>query len=113
MKIGLLWYDDDPRKPSEQKIAQALERYKEKFGLAPDTCYVPAGVQVTAEALSGLISRNGGHDNASMPRLRVVPSRAVRPNHFWIGVDDAVGPEAGAPGSNPAPRPPAPKGLRR
>jgi hypothetical protein len=94
MKIGLLWYDDDPRKPSEQKIAQALERYKEKFGLAPDTCYVPAGVQVT------------------VPRLRVVPSRAVRPNHFWIGLDDAVGPEAGAPGSNPTPRPPASKERR-
>ena len=85
MKIGLLWYDDDPRKPSEQKIAKALERYQEKFGLAPDTCYVPAGVQ------------------AAIPRLRVVPSRAVRPNHFWIGVDDAVAAEAGAPGSSPAP----------
>jgi hypothetical protein len=113
MKIGLLWYDDDPRKPSEQKIAQALERYKEKYGLVPDTCYVPSGMNVTAEALSCLISRNGGHDNASMPRLRVVPSQVVRPNHFWIGVDDAVGPEAGEPGSNPTPRPPAPKGLRR
>ena len=75
MKTGLMWYDDDPKKTIEKKIEQAVARYREKYGRAPNACYVnpdagaPAGV------------RHG---------LRVVPARTIRPNYFWIGVDDSL-----------------------
>ena len=40
MQIGLMWYDDDPRKTIEMKIEQAATRYREKYGHAPNACYV-------------------------------------------------------------------------
>jgi hypothetical protein len=30
------WYDPDRKKPVRLKLAQAIERYEEKFGHAPD-----------------------------------------------------------------------------
>ena len=73
MQIGLLWYDDDPRKTLDAKIEQAAARYHEKYGETPDACYVnPAAVAAEGK-------RNG---------LRVVPARSIRPGYLWIGVDD-------------------------
>ena len=77
MQIGLLWFDDDPRKTLEAKIQQAAARYHEKFGNAANTCYVNPAV-ATAHSIPG--------DNDS--GLRELPARSVRPNYFWLGVDD-------------------------
>ena len=73
MQIGLLWFDDDPRTPVERKIEQAATRYREKYGRAPNACYVSPA----ANAPAGM--RHG---------LRVITARSIRPNYFWIGVDD-------------------------
>jgi hypothetical protein len=32
------WYDPDRKKPARQKLAEAIERYVEKFGAAPELC---------------------------------------------------------------------------
>ena len=32
MDVGLLWYDSDPRRELEEKIGQAAQRYREKYG---------------------------------------------------------------------------------
>jgi hypothetical protein len=32
------WYDPDKKKPAPQKLAEAIERYVEKFGHAPAAC---------------------------------------------------------------------------
>lgn len=32
------WYDPDRKKPARQKLAEAVERYVEKFGAAPALC---------------------------------------------------------------------------
>ncbi len=32
------WYDPDKKKPARQKLAEAVERYVEKFGDAPELC---------------------------------------------------------------------------
>ena len=73
MQIGLLWYDDDPRKTLEMKIEQAAARYREKYGSAPTACFVnPSAVaQPTRQA-----------------GMRVAPGRTIRPNYLWIGVDE-------------------------
>jgi hypothetical protein len=73
MQVGLMWYDDDPRKSLETKIEQAAARYCEKFGREPTACYVS-----TASGAAG--GRRGG--------LRVVPLRTLRANYLWIGVDE-------------------------
>ena len=84
MKEGLLWFDDDPRRLIEEKVQQAAARYRQKFGSAPDVCYVNA--QTLAPALrsgasAGVIDR----DEIRVGDMRVLPAASVRPNHFWIG----------------------------
>ena len=71
MREGLLWFDDDPRRRLSEKIELASARYRQKFGVAPDVCYV----SVQAVDQSGDF-RSG---------IRVRPSSTVRPHHFWIG----------------------------
>ena len=72
MREGLLWYDNDPKKALTIKVAEAAQAYQRKFGQRPDTCYV---APVT---LSGSPPDTG---------LRLVASVLVRPQHFWVGVD--------------------------
>lgn len=73
MQVGLMWYDDDPRKTLDAKIEQAAARYHEKYGNAPTACFVSA-----ASGLAGGV--RGG--------VRVAPLRTLRANYLWIGVED-------------------------
>ena len=71
MREGLLWYDDDPRRRLEDKVRDAAARYQQRFGIAPNVCYVNAQVLETAEVrVAGI----------SLRRMA-----AVQPNYFWIG----------------------------
>jgi len=72
MKKGLLWFDDNPQVPLATKIENAARRYREKFGRAPNVCYVHP------QTLSGA---------KSVPaHVKVIESANIQPNHFWIGV---------------------------
>jgi hypothetical protein len=71
MREGLLWFDDDPRRQVEEKIRQAAARYRQKFGVAPNVCYVNDKV----------IDRAG----LKVGEVRVLPASTVRPHHFWVG----------------------------
>jgi hypothetical protein len=76
MQIGLMWYDDDPRKTLDAKIEQAIARYHEKYGHAPNACYVnPAAVAIE--------NRHNG--------MRVIPARTIRPGYLWVGVEEKQG----------------------
>jgi hypothetical protein len=79
MREGLLWFDDDPRRRLAEKIELAAARYRQKFGVAPDTCYVSS----SAGELAGITFGE---------RLRVLPSTTIRPHHFWIGRDSGENP---------------------
>ncbi|MBI2863842.1 MAG: hypothetical protein HYX94_04695 [Chloroflexi bacterium] len=68
MKMGLLWYDADPKRPAVRKIDEAVEHYCQKFGVAPNTCYV------------------NPKEAVSHPSLKVVPKPIVQPNHYLVGV---------------------------
>lgn len=72
MKSGLLWFDDNPKVPLAAKIDNAARRYREKFGRAPNVCYV------NPRTLAG-----AGEVCAS---IRVVELANMQPNHFWVGV---------------------------
>ncbi len=74
MKIGLLWFDDDVKRPFAQKVEAARRRYLEKFGVKPDTCYVnPATMPATEVSVDG---------------LRIISASIILPNHYWLGVAD-------------------------
>jgi len=71
MREGLLWFDDDPRRRIDEKVRLAAARYRQKFGVAPDVCYVNQRMVDRAELRIG--------------DVRVVPVSTVLPNHFWVG----------------------------
>ena len=68
------WYDPDKHKPAEAKVAEAVARYREKFGSAPDLCLTSA---VDAAALSG---------NIDMP-VRAVSY--IGRHTFYVGIEEA------------------------
>jgi hypothetical protein len=98
MQTGLLWYDDDPQRPLETKISLAAERYRDKYGRLPDTCYVhpqavashPGGTcQVTCHP-AALAYQPSSHKTpvAAAPgngTVRVVSAPYILVNHFWLG----------------------------
>lgn len=108
MQSGLLWYDDDPQRTLEAKIGRAAERYREKYGRLPDTCYVHpqavsvadgnggAAVQVTyplaAPVSSAEPPRGAGHKKqpaapamTASGTLRVISAPNILRHHFWLG----------------------------
>ena len=74
MDVGMLWFDDDPKRGLEEKIARAVAHYRDKYGQAPTLCFVNPG------------TLNGGPDVAAGVQVR--SARSVLPNHFWVGVGD-------------------------
>ena len=68
---GLLWYDGDPRRPLEEKVCMAAERYVQKYGRVPNTCVVHPEVVGQGTVLAG--------------GYRVVCHPTVLRDHFWIG----------------------------
>jgi len=74
---GLLWFDDDPRRDLATKIAEAAQRYQQKFGVAPDTCYVNPRAVAEQEQVVAWQGRP----------LRVIPSGHILAHHFWVGVE--------------------------
>lgn len=82
MDVGLLWYDDDPRRGLEDKIDRAAQRYREKYGRWPNTCYVhpqSAGGLVEQEQNVACGSNNG------RATIQVLSAPNVLLHHLWLG----------------------------
>jgi len=70
----MLWYDDDKTRSLAEKVAQAAEYYTGKYGNQPTACYVhPSALEETE------VVENG---------VAILPANHVRPNHFWVGVEE-------------------------
>jgi hypothetical protein len=91
MQIGLLWYDGDPKRPLEHKIEGAADRYREKYGRWPNTCYVhpQAVAERTGKELWVPYS-----DRSQSARIRVLSAPNILLHHFWVGERK---PEPGTP----------------
>jgi hypothetical protein len=76
MKVGLLWYDDDPARDMAEKVARAAAQHLAKYGVAADTCLVHPS------ALKGTGVRE-------VEGVRVSPKHNVLPHHLWIGTGAA------------------------
>jgi hypothetical protein len=76
MKEGLLWYDDNPGRDLAEKIRPAARRYRQKFGTAPEVCYVHP-------------STLGGNGKVQqVGRVRVSSKPSVLRHHFWLGREE-------------------------
>jgi hypothetical protein len=71
-KIGMLWYDPNPKSSLSDKISRACDWYRGKYG-EPGVCF---------------ISEDLLPENKQVPEIegiRIIPHGAIQPNHFWIG----------------------------
>lgn len=88
---GLLWYDDDPRRPFSAKMAEAARRFSERTGWAPTAC--EANPQTLAqrgaviEAARGRAKAALLEEEARAPRLAVTPNPSLRPNYILVGIE--------------------------
>jgi hypothetical protein len=82
MEVGLLWYDGDPKRPLEEKVGQAAERYRQKYGRWPNTCYVHPEV-VGKQDGGGL--KLAYRPKSAKAAIRVLPAPNVLMHHFWLG----------------------------
>lgn len=77
LTVGWLWFDNDPDRTLEEKVTRAATRYQEKFGQAPNVCYVHP------QAISGEEQQCGA--------VRLVAARHILLHHFWLGVENGRG----------------------
>lgn len=85
MKIGMLWFDDDPKRPLEEKIERAARRYQEKYGVTPNLCY--ANPRTVGDAQPTINLRlHAGKNGKNVPQVTLKQARSILPNHFWLGV---------------------------
>jgi hypothetical protein len=71
----MLWYDDDKVRTLTQKIERAAAYYRAKYGRAATECYVNPVML-------------GAGSPESVSGVRLVSSRTVIKNHFWLGVGE-------------------------
>lgn len=95
MDYGLLWYDGDPQRPLEDKIERAVQRYCDKFGRLPNTCYVHSEpAKEEAQEKPRWACRLS--DPAAV--IHVVSAPNVLLNHFWVGECAKNGQRKNGPG---------------
>lgn len=82
MEIGLLWYDGDPKRRLEDKIERAVERYREKYGRWPNTCYVHP--QAVGERTDKEL-RLAYHVRNRQSMIQVLSAPNILLHHFWLG----------------------------
>lgn len=65
--LYLMWYDDNAKKATEAKIAEAIEAYQQRF-------HGPPNVVLVNEA-----------EMASVAGVLVRAERYIRKSNFWVG----------------------------
>jgi hypothetical protein len=76
MKTGMLWFDNDPKTALEQKVRQAADYFRKKYGETPDLCLVHPSMLPENQQQAGAVT--------------IRPWRTVTPGHLWIGVDEKL-----------------------
>ena len=76
MREGLLWYDNDPKCDLEDKVLRAARRYRQKYGISPNVCYVHPSVIADASRPD------------RVEGVQVAVLRSVLPNHYWLGNEE-------------------------
>ncbi len=71
MKSGLLWYDNSSA-VIDKKIQDAVKRYQQKFGIAPNVAFVnPKDLQT----------------DSKIKNITVKTKSTIMPNHIWLGIE--------------------------
>lgn len=81
MQIGLMWYDDDPKRVVEDKVRHGAERYREKHGRWPNTCYIHADGPSSPSDDPDAACDSGAFEG----RIRLVRATNILRHHYWLG----------------------------
>ncbi len=73
----MLWFSENKKLTLSEKVIEAAEYYKNKYGKDANICYANPGDLALHE---GKQARVGG--------LLVKPMKVIMPNHFWLGVEE-------------------------
>ena len=76
MDIGMLWFDNDKNADLKTKVTKAAKYYHQKYGQAPNLCFVHPSM------LMNVTWQNNG--------IELRTDQSVRPNHFWLGVQNPL-----------------------
>ena len=55
MHIGLLWHNNDPKTTMTEKVGQAADYYANKYGKAPNLCFVHPSMLADGETMAGQV----------------------------------------------------------
>ncbi len=82
MKIGMLWFDNDPKADLKVKIERAASYYSKKYGQVPNLCFIHPSMKPPANG------NGNGKPQAERfsANIEIRTNRSVLPNHFWIGI---------------------------
>lgn len=72
MNVGMLWLDDDQKRPLEEKVLRAVNYYQEKYGHLPELC---------------LVNPQMLPQEKEVGQVRVKPKNTVLIHHFWLGMN--------------------------
>ncbi|HJW91958.1 MAG TPA: hypothetical protein VJ436_15090 [Anaerolineales bacterium] len=88
MNIGMLWFDNDTKSDLNTKIERAASYYQNKYGKLPNLCFIHPSM---AEGLIKEVEPKEDLPTIKAGEVEVRATRAVLPNHFWIGVNGSNG----------------------
>lgn len=95
---GLLWFDDDGRRPIQQKIAEAVQRYRERVGYEPTICQLNPAQAAALEASANSALRSKRVQQAPVAvlpaSLKLVPSDLIQPHCYLVGIAEGEQPRA-------------------
>lgn len=98
---GLLWFDDDPRRPFSAKLAEAAQRFSERTGWQPTVCEAhpdTLALQATpGRAGRGKSAKATPPQDTDIPRLTMTPNPGLRPNYLLVGVEVGKTPRRARP----------------
>ncbi len=76
MRVGMLWFDRETEAPLAARLERAADYYRRKYGRAANVCYLHP-------------STEGAVEGARVAGMVLRLNAAVRPMHFWLGVEGA------------------------
>lgn len=86
MNVGMLWFDNDPKKELDDKIERAATYYSEKYGKKPTICFIHPSMMPDTD--SPTPDKAAPIEIAVKDvQIQIRSNQSVLPNHFWIGVN--------------------------
>jgi hypothetical protein len=88
MEIGMLWFDNDKKSDYEAKIERAATYYRDKYGKAPNLCFVhPCMIPENGNPTSDKFNLDTEPPSLQSQGVEIRTSKTMLPNHFWIGIN--------------------------